>query len=275
MIQLIAMDFDWTLIKYTEDGYEIHPQLLRYLEAFIRDGGYAGIVSGRGPGDMERMLADKQIPWGKPFPNYCVQCESMVYHWRDGQMRPDAAHNAQLSRRIEAAMRTAAGCMERWMTLLEQHDLPVYGWSVNSRYAAELQMYGQEPAQRAMELLAEDVAVHGLTELEVVRNGVSATVGCSVAGKGNTLAYVAESLGLAPQEVLAVGDSLNDRSMTDGSHGFYGGAVGNAAPQLKAAVQQGGGFLTDAVACDGVLDILRQAAQQGLIKDYGILFAKG
>lgn len=273
MIRLIAMDFDWTLIKYTDHDYEINAQLLRYLDAFIEDGGYAGIVSGRGPEEMERMLTDKQIPWGQPFPNYCVQLESMVYYWRDGRMQPDAAHNDPLACRIEAAMRTAAGCMERWAALLAQHHLPVHSWNVSSHYAAELQMFGQESAQRAMELLKADVVAYGLAELEVVRNGVSATVGCAAAGKGNTLSYVARSLRLSPQEVLAVGDSLNDCSMTDGSHGFYGGAVGNAAPQLKAAVRQSGGFLTDEVACDGVLDILRQAAQKGLLKDYGILFA--
>lgn len=52
------------------------------------------------------------------------------------------------------------------------------------------------------------------------------------AGKGTALAHVAKTLGLARENVMAVGDADNDLSMLD--YAYHSVAMGNAAPELRA-----------------------------------------
>ncbi len=53
-------------------------------------------------------------------------------------------------------------------------------------------------------------------------------------GKGEAVRYVAEYLGLTPQNVITSGDTGNDLDMMRPELGFRGIAVGNAAEELKA-----------------------------------------
>ena len=54
----------------------------------------------------------------------------------------------------------------------------------------------------------------------------------SDAGKGAALAHVAKALGLARENVMAVGDADNDLSMLD--YAYHSVAMGNAVPELRA-----------------------------------------
>ncbi|HML47062.1 MAG TPA: HAD hydrolase family protein [Clostridia bacterium] len=83
-------------------------------------------------------------------------------------------------------------------------------------------------------------------------------------GKGVALQGFAERLGVALEEVvaigaagtLAVGDSLNDLSMIDGRFGLRGGAVANADAIVRAAVERAGGCVASRRASYGVLEII-------------------
>ena len=62
------------------------------------------------------------------------------------------------------------------------------------------------------------------TYLEILPLGVS---------KGAALSVILELEGIDPQEVVAVGDALNDKEMLELAG--IGAAVANASPELKAA----------------------------------------
>lgn len=53
-------------------------------------------------------------------------------------------------------------------------------------------------------------------------------------GKGEAVRYVAEKLGVSPENVVSAGDTGNDLDMMRPELGFRSIAVGNAAPELKA-----------------------------------------
>jgi sucrose phosphatase-like protein len=53
-------------------------------------------------------------------------------------------------------------------------------------------------------------------------------------GKGEAVRYVADKLGVAPENVVTCGDTGNDLDMMRAELGFRGIAVGNAAEELKA-----------------------------------------
>ncbi len=68
--------------------------------------------------------------------------------------------------------------------------------------------------------------------------------------KGRALAQLARQLGIPQKEVLAIGDNLNDLSLVE--YAGLGVAMGNAAPQVKAAAD----YVTATLEEDGVAQAL-------------------
>lgn len=91
---------------------------------------------------------------------------------------------------------------------------------------------------RATELFPELLCTYSMqSNLEILRRGVD---------KGSALQKLAEHLGLAPEQVIAVGDSRNDLSMI--RYAGTGLAVANACDELKQAA--------NAVACTSDAGVL-------------------
>jgi hydroxymethylpyrimidine pyrophosphatase-like HAD family hydrolase len=66
-------------------------------------------------------------------------------------------------------------------------------------------------------------------------------------------------LGIPPERVMAIGDSLNDMDMLNGEHGFFPVAVANAEAEIKVAVQKAGGLVTRSPTSDGVAEAIAWA----------------
>ena len=64
--------------------------------------------------------------------------------------------------------------------------------------------------------------------------------------KGEAVAFLAEQLGIAQEEVMAIGDSMNDLDMIE--YAGCGVAMGNANPAVQAAAD----FVTEPNTADGV-----------------------
>lgn len=69
--------------------------------------------------------------------------------------------------------------------------------------------------------------------------------------KGNTLRFLQEKLGIAPDETMVFGDQLNDIEML--GRAYYSFSVANGRPETRAAAR----FLADTNLKDGVYKILR------------------
>ena len=83
------------------------------------------------------------------------------------------------------------------------------------------------------------------------------------AGKGRTLARLAQRLGLNREQVMAVGDAGNDMNMLE--YAYHSVAMGNAAPEIKAACRYTTG------TCDecGVAQIIEQVLEQIRLENEG------
>jgi hydroxymethylpyrimidine pyrophosphatase-like HAD family hydrolase len=80
--------------------------------------------------------------------------------------------------------------------------------------------------------------------IELVRTGV---------GKETALRFVAERLGIAVDQVMSIGDNLNDTGMI--REAGFGVAMGNALPEVKEAA----GFITASCDEDGVALAIEKA----------------
>ena len=128
---------------------------------------------------------------------------------------------------------------------------------------AAVLLYNVEDAERARTWLAER-AGH-LPGARIFRSGRAVHIALETAGKGRTLVRAAETRGLAPNEVLAIGDSGNDLDMLDGKLGLLPATVGNAEDSIKDAVHRAGGFVATREATWGVEEILTEYANRGLL----------
>jgi hydroxymethylpyrimidine pyrophosphatase-like HAD family hydrolase len=97
-------------------------------------------------------------------------------------------------------------------------------------------------------------SVPGLT---VVRNDVYARFSHEKYNKGSALAEVARRLGIQREEILAVGDHLNDLPMLSRDYASFLAAPANAIPVVKEAVRQGGGFVSLRSHGHGVADAIK------------------
>jgi hydroxymethylpyrimidine pyrophosphatase-like HAD family hydrolase len=91
------------------------------------------------------------------------------------------------------------------------------------------------------------------------RNGRIAHIYDKGCDKGSTLQALLDQQryrDLAPADVLAIGDGINDRPMIDGRHGFTAATVANAEPDVKSWVRTAGGMIADRERGAGVAQIL-------------------
>jgi hypothetical protein len=89
----------------------------------------------------------------------------------------------------------------------------------------------------------------------------------ALTGKGPLLSILARLRGYANSQVLAVGDSVNDVSMLDGSHGFRAATVANAGAEIRALVRSSNGHVATSGHGHGVNEIVGRLTR-GRTRDF-------
>jgi hydroxymethylpyrimidine pyrophosphatase-like HAD family hydrolase len=107
--------------------------------------------------------------------------------------------------------------------------------------------------------LADQLAAHE-PQLACNRNVRLVQIHDILVGKGLVLAEIARHWDIAPDEVLAIGDSANDFSMLDGRLGFRCATTGNADEAIMDAVRLAGGYVARGRIGAGVVEALRHHA---------------
>jgi len=268
-IRMIGMDFDWTLLDHSNGKLYINDKLIKWLSCYIEDGNYAGIVSGRNAWEMKDILERLGYPWGKPFPNFYIHRESYINIIEDGVDRSWEEYNAPTRRQVSDFLLSLGPYLSKWKNELECAGLTIRKWNLYGDFSFEIQMGNLEQGDRAIEILTKSIQQIGLKNCYIHRNGTLVTIleaNCS--GKGNALSKAAEHFGLQPNQVLAIGDSLNDMTMVDGKMGFIGGCVGNGDELLKKAVIKCNGYIGNGVASEGIIDIIKSLIAEGKLKNY-------
>lgn len=262
MVKLIALDLDGTLLGGTQPHYGIMPEAIEAMKTAAARGVMIGIASGRELDFMEGLFPDHQIdPVREGFPSILMPDERYVYTLREGAYRPDVAWNTRVDaneRSSLPASRALVGTL--WERLLEIDPKVriVPEEAIQRRGFIELRFASIEAARQADNLIDQACRTTA-PSLRPIRNGGLIALRHRDVGKGNVLLHCARSLGLRPQEILAVGDNRNDRSMLDGRYGFLAGTVANAEPEIKELVRSQGGHVAERKYGAGVAELIYQA----------------
>lgn len=268
MIRMIAMDFDNTLVGHSTGGPVIDGALLGYLKRYMQEGNYAGIVSGRKAGEMRILFEVMGLLWCGPFPGFYIYRESYVDFVKEGKGISWEQHNVPARKSISELMFRLGRHAGEWRDRMAEEGLAVENWSLYGDFSLEYAMETPEQAGKAIPLLRELLERNGFTDCYVHRNGRLATIIAAFAGKGNVLEKTAGRLGIAADQVLALGDSLNDASMLDGAKGFVPGCPGNSDELVKELVRAAGGYVGRGEASLGVMDVIRQLQGRGRLPQY-------
>jgi len=260
---MVGMDFDGTLIGHRNGGVYVPSETYETLVALIDSEVEVGIVTGRGSWAMHKLLEQTGITWGRPFPTFICPRETFLYWVTDGERQPDEAWNEARSRELAELVGSITPRQYEWHRAIEAAGLEIAHWILWGDYGMEVGMHNPEDAEQVRQMLTE--WVQDMPLARVHRNYALAHVVLETGGKGNTLLHAASQRGLAPGQVLAIGDSLNDLQMLDGKLGMHSGAVGNADPAVKQAVEATGGVVATQPSGAGVTEILRYYQQEGLL----------
>lgn len=210
---ILATDLDGTFLGGSEAD---RARLYTWIEAH-RDSVGLIFVTGRDPAFILQMCARRGLPW----PDYVVGDVGTTIARREGQqVTPIPALEADIAARwgdSGAAVRAA----------LHAHP----GLTLQPTAFRHRVSYDMDPgsydasAEDKVAALALDWLISDNRFFDVLPRGVS---------KGPSLKRLIAHLGIAPDRVLAAGDTLNDLSMLE--CGLKAVAVGNSEPALLARV---------------------------------------
>ncbi len=249
-IQLICLDLDGTAL----DRDDKH--------AWLSD----GVV------DVLNTLGERGVRWlvnsGRSYQNQigvaqaCRRLENMpvailsgerFIHWLSPRRGPHEPFNTQMLRRLESLYPQVTGALEphlprlrdRYRFNYEQDMDLILGWNLSSiddvpAFEGEL-----------TELLAS------VPDAQLLRNMTWIIVTHREAGKGVVLTEAARHLGIPREQVLAIGDHLNDLDMLDGRAAGCVGCPADADDAIKAAVRRAGGMVSRHEHTAGTVDIIK------------------
>jgi phosphoglycolate phosphatase-like HAD superfamily hydrolase len=253
-IRMVGMDFDLTLVDYKDYRPVIPLETQALLHGLAQRGIPVGLVSGRVWWDARDRIDWASMNWGWGFPSFFIARETFIYWARDGVMQPDVEWNRDRAADMEQLMRGLCARTPDWLDALAEAGIPAVRWVHWSSYGLELQFSTSEDAEHARGLLTQWM---DLPLGRVHSNRSLAHVVLATGGKSRSLVRAAETLGLKPSQVLAIGDARNDLDMLDGHSGIRPAAVSNAQEPIKDAVRRAGGWVASQPAGLGVAEILR------------------
>lgn len=254
-IKLLAVDLDGTFL----DPGELLTETVRSEVARLQQKGIRVVTaSARSRNDQERILYINNVENG--FFNALIANEHHIHFFERGQYVAHRSWNDNL--------------LSRWNHLLpEAWELCTYAATYAKDHGMGAKVFPDDEAARLRGIVGlwfehlEDAEAVRLAMLEHLRNrNASITVNRNgrlfqiideQANKGLALQEVARHWRIPPEEVLAIGDSVNDIEMLNGTFGFQAATVGNATDDMKDLVRSRGGVVAKRECSGGVVEILR------------------
>src|SRR5690242_13357499 len=262
MLRLLGLDFDGTLIENRVSGPIVSPRTLARLHALVDRGVVAGIVTGNAWWTTRLRLALAGANWSDPFPSFVVSREAFI-HWKTagGAMDPDTEWNEARSSNLGRLVSWLGALHYELYAEMTATGLRPVHFHLLGDYGLEAHFDTEEEAEEARTWLEERLRDRPLVRIH--RNRTNANVVPSTAGKGASLLRIAQSRGIDPCDVLAVGDALNDADMLDGNLGMRCATTGNAVARIKEIVRAAGGFIANGHSTWGLEEILEHALSGG------------
>lgn len=246
-IQLVALDFDGVM---NVDGQI--PAALRRALAFLRGRGVVLTTASGRPYAEQREFARAD---GLFEFLTCNECE--IYRWNGSGYRPCAVWNERVRLRWRDVLEEARAlardviveCQDRRVNARWEPEMDIPRGMISLWYSNE------DDAAEWVRRLRTRVDPG---RLKVNRNGGLVQISSDLWGKGLVVLEVASRLAIAPESVLCIGDSENDREMVAGPYGFRGAVPANATPALRLDVAKAGGLVAYHAVAEGTLEILER-----------------
>ncbi len=259
---LVAMDLDSTLLDWSDGEAKISNACKAALFAAAKASIVIVVATGRTFRETRLELLAQGLPFGDPIPHFVIAQEKFCYRVVNGRSHEDEALVRWNRQRAEEARRAMEQFVlpnaQRWLWRLTEVGLAPRRWVIDTGAGWFSLTYGTaEEAQKAEGWLREFVA--DIPALIPNRNAFIVGLIPRDGTKGKALRFLVRALGISPERVMAIGDSLNDMDMLNGEHGFFPVAVANAEAEVKAAVKKVGGLVTTSPASEGVAEAIRWA----------------
>ncbi len=257
---MIAMDLDSTLLDWNGDEAGISPLARGALEGIARLGIITVIATGRSARTAQLELEAQGWRWGQPVPNYLIAFEKYCYQVRDGKNVEEDGLRGWNEERLRESRTVVQGIilprLNDWLAVLEAEGLRPKRWNLDAGAGWLSLDYDDDlSARRATDRLGQLTA--SLPQLRPNRNSRIAGLIPRGGTKGESLSFLSRYLGIDPESVIAIGDSVNDMDMLDGTFGFFPVAVANAEGEVKEAVLRVGGLVTKEPASRGLSEAIR------------------
>lgn len=248
---MIALDFDLTIYDHAKpkDTLGLQKIMAQLAEHGIR----IGLASGRGPMDLKKVLDEIGWKWAHPFPAFVVGHEGEIFqpcgeHW-------PGARDYNINRRqtVEQANQWLVPCFETLLIWAKAAGLELMHPISTSAGGVHVVFQNPDMAEVARRKLVQMLEDH--SEISVLRNHHILLAIPRAASKGAALQQLLALEGLARNQLLCIGDNLNDWSMLCEDRGFCIATVANADRQIRSRVAKQGGYISSERISHGVKDI--------------------
>lgn len=254
-IQCVALDFDLTLFDYANPS-DLN-LIVPWLTVLAEHGIKVGIASGRSRESLSFEIEKSLLRWGSPFPAFIVEYECLV-RTSDGDSFPGTeSWNELILNETARLTAEAVPLLESVRSQANRDGVEIVRDILIEPGNANLVLATPADAERARRTLASQLEAD-FPHLEVRRNHHILILTLAGRNKGASLRQLQTALNLKAEEILVVGDNLNDLSMMNPQLGFQCATVGNADPVVTEFVRERGGFVAEAGITRGVMQIFAQ-----------------
>jgi hypothetical protein len=252
-LSLICLDFDGTFMVYDEPPGFMHEGVVEQVNR-LGDLGIAWCAnSGRDMGSQLEVLALSCKKGLRHMPVGLLACESLIFEDADGAYLPLYEWNAQARRLLRAFHEELQGVLAPHIGELMVRYKPEQVYLNEEATAFLIPSADQGPDRFFDELKPYvDRIPHGALS----RNGGWVAALPRELGKGPILKAFATHRGIPAEEILAIGDHINDLSMLDGSAAGQVGCPQDAWGDVREAVSSVGGIVAGSAGPLGTMEIL-------------------
>jgi len=248
-IRLISTDFDGTLFA-DQEVPPVPKELEQYLKNLQSNGTVVVINTGR---DIRGVLSALEQIETSFTPDYLVVVEREIYKYENGKYVGLESWN-DYSRKCHENV-----FLSYVKEIAELFNLIRSKWNIkvfSDEYSPLcIVANSNEQADEVDYVVTQWCKEH--PGLAFMRNHIYARLCSSEFNKGEALRYIQKLLNISIDKTFAAGDELNDLQMLKPDFAKYLAAPGNAISELKSAVLQYGGYVSNLNYGHGLLDSLK------------------
>ncbi|MCP4591608.1 MAG: HAD hydrolase family protein [bacterium] len=251
---IICLDLDGTVVEYDAHRAWLSDAVAEELNAAGRRNVAWCANSGRHAENQHGMILASRTLTHAPFAILAGERYIFDVDSQTGLMRARQPHNRNaklkaqtITTRVQDALAEHGTDLRLRFPAIESLDSTEFvGWFLDA---------DADPVAFAAEIRSR---IAHVPEAQVLRNGRWVVVVHADFGKGGILETVAGELGVPRERILAVGDQHNDLDMLDGRCAAYVGCPADADPEVRAVVEQSGGWIADGPGPIGTCQLIRR-----------------